>query len=673
MRRQILRTAVVVAIWTTSVILAAEAPLSAGPAKARVLHFPADQGVGQVSLENDSDPFTPEPVRLSVYKFDPFTFSHTSEFVGLARGDVRVPSARPVTLSVNLRLRSEDRSKVEPDRQDGIKWFETLGVDDLSGLSGLAPDDLVQLRVSSLVGMAHVEDRVLRPISRLTGLQILVLSSTGITDEGMKYLRGLRSLRAMELNESQISGPGLAVLKDMPALEYLQGPDALTDAGLKHVAALGQLRWIQLRVDGVRGPGLAELAALPRLERLCLIHPADQHLQYLQGLTRLKGLTLWEPGQPLTDASLAQIGKLTGLEDLNVIGWGAETRFTGDGLAHLQGLRNLRSLDLHGYIDDVGIRNLTPLTGLESIQHVETSAEGMAMLASFKNLKVLDVRLKGPARTRASVGGILPERIQPTTGLGRLAELPSLEKLTVSGSSLSEDDINQIGSTTHLKRLQIWTGSPRETTVTDTTIGSICRLTQLEALDLQSADLTKQGLNQLNCLVNLKSLEVRVSDLPADPAALDLSRLTKLRRLVLGSLQDWDLACLSGLHDLEWLSLGGEISEASLRYLTEMPQLRLLQIYGVTCSSGDGLAQLASLKRLDQLRLSGKIPDAAVARLACLSPSVGSLIIHTSEPIQDQTRARVKQALPRLIDVEVEKPIPVPAGRSGSRSGQSQK
>jgi hypothetical protein len=93
----------------------------------------------------------------------------------------------------------------------------------------------------------------------------------------------------------------------------------------------------------------------------------------------------------------------------------------------------------------------------------------------------------------------------------------------------------------------------------------------------------------------------------------------------------------------------------------------------VTCSSGEGLAHLASLKRLDQLRLSGRITDAAVARLACLSPSVGGLIIHTSEPIQDQTRARVKQALPRLIDVEVQKPIPVPPGRSDSPSGRGQK
>jgi hypothetical protein len=219
----------------------------------------------------------------------------------------------------------------------------------------------------------------------------------------------------------------------------------------------------------------------------------------------------------------------------------------------------------------------------------------------------------------------------------------------------------------------LWIGRSKESTVTDKSVGSICKLTQLEALDLRDTYLSKWGLNQLGCLTNLRSLEIGVSDLPADPAALDLSRLTKLRRLVLGSLQDWDLACLSGLHDLEWLDLSGEISEASLRYLAEMPRLRLLQIYGVTCSSGEGLIHLASLKRLDSLRLSGRIPDAAVAHLACLSPSVGGLIIETLEPIQDQTLAGVKQALPRLTEIRVAKPLPLPASRDASPRGQGQK
>jgi len=670
MKRRILMAATLATWGMTAGLLAGEAlPSAYGQpvVKTKVLHFPRDNSLGQIIVESDPDPARPDPIRVDLFKLDPFTFNATSEYVGMAQGDVVVSTGRPVRLVTTLRLRQEDRSRVPEGRADLVRMLNGAGTDDLSGLSGLAPDDLCWLSVFSLASMLHVEERVLRPISHLAGLQILHLDSTGVTDKGMEYLRGLHGLKALELsNEPQISGAGLAVLQDLPALEYLQCPEGLTDAGLKYVSQLPKLRWLQLRTDSIRGPGLEELAALPRLERLCLVHGGDQHIQYLRGLTRLKGLTLWAPSQPLTDASLASIGRLTGLEELHVIGWGARADFTGTGMAYLKGMKNLKKVDLHSAIDDAGIRHLTTLADLESILHVEATAEGMTMLASFRNLKALDVRLrslrKDPASPMAASGSANLPSLDDlfTSGVSQLAKLQSLEELTLNGGPLSsDDDLKGLESLSRLRRLHIWGGGLEGCNLSDKGVEPICKLRQLEALDLDKTRLTNRGLNQLGCLTNLKSLDVWTPKLEADAVALDLSRLTNLRRLVLGSsLQDWDLVCLSGLHHLEWLSLNGEISERTLIFLKDLSNLKFLEISGISCSTGDGLTYLGGLKRLESLRLSGQIPDSAVARLTCLSPSVGGLTIRTAEPIQDQTIARVKQALPRLLDLSVQKPDP---------------
>ena len=141
-----------------------------------------------------------------------------------------------------------------------------------------------------------VAPEVFEPIRYLTGLEMLTLWSSGITDAGLEHLRPLRSLRGLELTQFPISSQALAVLKDLPELEYLSLNTNVTDAGLKQVAQVPSLRWLSI-IDGkMWGPGLAELASLPRLERLC-IHQSrsqlyDRNIKYLEGLTQLKALTL---------------------------------------------------------------------------------------------------------------------------------------------------------------------------------------------------------------------------------------------------------------------------------------------------------------------------------------------------------------------------------------------
>jgi Leucine-rich repeat (LRR) protein len=536
---------------------------------------------------------------------------------------------------------------------------------DLSGLSGLGPNDLYKLNVFSMFARADADRCVLAPISHLTGLQILMLSQTGITNEQMKYLKPLRALRALELsNEFSISNTGMAALKDLPALEYLSLDPGLTDAGLKHVGQLHKLRWLKIGTEKIRGPGLAELANLPRLERLCLWGNSqrlisDRHIKYLEGLMQLKSLTLWGGTcNSLTDASLASIAKLYNLEELHFIR--TSPRFTVAGAAQLKDLKNLKKVDFAQimwssyagkYNGDEVVRQLAALPNLESIKGLSyLSAEGMKILARFHNLKCLGVTLKD--RRQGYYG---------PTGLSHLAGLGSLEELFINSESLSEADIACLETLGRLKELII--GNKH---LTDRGLASISKLNQLESLGFSVfggagvSKISKSGLKQLSGLTNLHTLDVKVYPVvmrPADGVTLDFSALTNLNTLTLFgcSLQDADLTSLAGLHHLEWLMLDGTFTEEGLWRLRNLPELKLLSISGISCTADDHLGNLGGLTKLGNLTLRGRITDAALGRLSGL-PSIWSLRVETDEPIRPETVASLKKAMPMITYIHIEKP-----------------
>jgi hypothetical protein len=110
---------------------------------------------------------------------------------------------------------------------------------------------------------------------------------------------------------------------------------------------------------------------------------------------------------------------------------------------------------------------------------------------------------------------------------------------------------------------------------------------------------------------------------------------------------------------LDWLVLDGTFTEDGLRYLGGLSELRLLDIAGVSCSDGAGLAEWGGLRKLGDLTVRGRITDTALTRLPEL-PSLWSLRIVTEEPIQPETIARLRQILPVIEYIHVDKPQPDP-------------
>lgn len=663
-----------------------------------VLHFPSDQSVGNLYMEPESvsglDPIGlgDNPVHdlymepESIPDWDPQRVgpNYNWKYAGAARGDVAVPPGRVVQLVVRLRPRPEDSARLRTRDRRAYQMFVADGAradpDDLSGLSSLGPDDLCWLTINALTPTADADQRALEPIRRLTGLRRLSLHATGVTDNGMKHLRELRSLEALELTEERsISNAGLAVLKDLPALEYLNIDVGVTDAGLQQIGQVSSLRWLRIRTGQFWGPGLAEVAKLPRLERLCLVGDtglSDGHLRYLEGLSHLKGLTIWGgAGDRLTDASLASIGKLKDLESLHFIL--TSPRFTPAAVAQLKDLQSLKEVDFAGTwvtpdrvrYGDEALRQLAAvLPNLESIGGTGfLSAEGVKALAAFRNLRRLSVLLRD---YRQGYNG--------PTGLSCLGGLSLLEELSIAGQDalLSETDIASLTSLSHLKVLNVMNSH-----LTDRGLTPIGKLEGLERLSLAGTRVSRNGLNQLSGLKNLRSLsvgmwaEIRPTNV-TEELPLDLSQLQSLTQLQLSglALDEADVTFLANLRHLRDLKIDASaLPGTSLRHMKELSELESLSVRGLSQLTGEDLASLAPLARVKTLILGGDIADTTVASLDGLS-GLQWLDVETAASIRGQTIADLKQRLPMIEYVHISEPLPqptVPADRSSARSRRS--
>jgi len=648
----------------------AERALKSGGTK--VLHFPAERPVGKLFVEDESDGVSPTEVGRdlsSAVKVDPARVCLVGDwdFLGPAQGDVVVPSDRKIKLTIDMR-------DARPN--------------DLSFLSKLGPSDLHQLSIQSRIKRTPANRPALESISHLSGLQILSLYQTGIDSRQMSSLKSLPSLRGLVLNsEYSFGSAGLAVLKDMPGLEYLDCETNAIDAGLEHVGKLPNLRWLRVRMGRIRGPGLAHLANLPRLERLSLWGSplTDLHIRYLEGLTRLKSLTLWGGDAPFTDATLASVGKLSGLEEFHLIGVGLD--FTDVGMERLRGLKNLKKIHYTGTsafnINGAGMRHLGSLPSLESLKGVWLFSDGLEALSSCGNLKFLNVRL-----------GRLGERWGGSPAdVGHLAALGSLEELDVSGRGLLDEDLARIASLSRLKRLGVWTGELTERgwasigelgeleslhmsagEITDNSLASVGELRKLESLNISGNDksrVTKRGLNHLNQLTNLQELELGISGALlrpiTDDTALNLTAVKNLKRIELTNigLQGSDWAFLAGLENLEYIFMNqcGICPQNGLRYITDLAQLTRLDLQNLNCTKGDGLAAMGGLKKIGMIRLMGHITDSVLRRLPML-PSVVQFSVTTDVAIHPETIAHLREVLPNVNNVGVKQPGQSPSTRT---------
>jgi hypothetical protein len=228
-------------------------------------------------------------------------------------------------------------------------------------------------------------------------------------------------------------------------------------------------------------------------------------------LLREKGVKVTETKGTATSAEVADCSK-----------------WTDDEFKLVAGLSHLKSLSFGPGLRDAHLPLLAGLAELETLQTnlaLITDA-GVKGLAGFKSLKI--VKFFHPCKEFSGAG------------LAALADMASLERLTVAGSlAFNDDGMAAVGKLTRLKEFRTWhAGQTIEgvkklkdlpnlknltlgqrlaykppTTVSDETIAVLAELKSLETLQLEEARLKRESLAQLKALPGLKKLTLAGIDL----------------------------------------------------------------------------------------------------------------------------------------------------------------
>ncbi len=609
------------------------------PTPARILRFAGEASIGVVYLQ-DEDLIVPEIVK----GFEPGHAHADLEEFSRAQGEIHIPAGKRVTLC----LRGPG---VTPQRY--LAAIESLGPDDLYGLQFFSPQPI------------RLDDSLIAPLAKLTGLRTLDLGGVGISPKGLSFLAGLPHIKQLTA-PAGLTDAAMAEIARMPSLRILHvSGDQLTDEGLRSLGKLISLESLDLYGNpAMTDEGLSALRNLHSLRHLRLGAGGrftDRAMLHLAALPSLKTLCL--DSGPITDEGLRHLSASRSLERLR-LHW--LERITGRGVAHLGNLRQLKALDISSAaFTETDLAAIAAMADLEHLvlPRCTFTDAGVSRLAALRHLKYLWVN--------GSHDSPLTD-----TALAAISRMQDLEELHIAGTGFTNQGIALLRGLDRLSALHLvfWPGLDNET------LRLLAGLPALRELSWASSDhVTLSGLNALNDAIGLESLSA--VDVRQDRRGLDLSGLKNLKNLKIIMRQqartvrnefvtvgemfyDGDLACLSELAGLETLSLYGRgIGDKDLAHLASLTKIKHLDIGGGTDLTDEGLKHLSNLQRLNglyihQSRISGRGLDS-------LHPfqTLQTLHISSTAPLDPEAVTRLQAALPDLQSISITRP-----GLAGLRS-----
>ncbi len=475
-----------------------------------------------------------------------------------------------------LLARVNARPSQFPDVPVGFEHTRPIGDRDLAELKRSA--ELAKLKELN-VSNTYVTDEGLRYLKGLDQLETLDLSYTDITDNGLVHLQSLNNLTALSLRDTLISSGGLSVLA---ALENLQSLNisftAIDDEAMRHVTECTSLQSLNISNTRVTNAGVKRLVGLTQLEKL----------RFARTNVTLHALLPLQDRIPLKHVNLFQ----------------TPIRNLGD----LRGFEQLESIQFHCKIVVDGREGLRELPQVKSLFffYNRITPGGMDVIKSMPNLEVLSLRF-----CRDVDDDLL-------AGIGRM---PKLRVIDLTGARITEASYRELSEIETLEEIR---GLPKNATGLQLAI--LSEASALKSLDLDSADMPVEDLSQLRSFTHLNHLSLEYCN--ADGTTLEaISALDKLNAVNLSgtAITDADLKHLTNLTSLEKLDLSStDIDGSGLVALTELPAITFLRLSRteIGANSIDILKRFKHLQTLDVAktlltadeveRLQNQLPDTDV-------------------------------------------------------------
>lgn len=479
---------------------------------------------------------------------------------------------------------------------------------DLAGVSGFTTHGLFLQDTPTV-------DEDLKHLARFDGLRFLYLDGTKVTDAGIaEHVAPLKDLTHLSLRFTSVTARGFATLRDLPQLKTLALPESISDEDLAQLANYTQLHYLLVGGNGISGRGLQVLSRLENLNHLNMGRTNVDNTS-VTPLLGLKGLRRLEMGRcNITDDGFQKLGELSQLEVLFLDGANASDA----NIEYLSSMKNLKELRL--------VATKVTTAGVASLQQalpdcridwkdVTPDRQMAELVLNLGGSVYVDVAVEGTPKTRVRVNAVaeLPAQdfqvvhvdLSDCTAaddkvVAQICELPTLQGLSLSGTSITVDGLASVARVSRLDTLRL-----KKTQLTDDSLRHLSHLSELRTLDLPAVVISDAGLVHLQTLKKLERLSLDGIKLTGDGLRY-LRELPRLKRLALDSydVSDRHLEDIAGIRSLEsvWLDLS-QVTDAGVRHLARLKNLQDLWI-GSKEFTGTGVSHLQGLANLRALSLT---------------------------------------------------------------------
>jgi len=429
-------------------------------------------------------------------------------------------------------------------------------------------DEIIALLAANapaqLGAMGQMTDEILADVAQVDGIVGLRLNgSRGVTDEGLRHLAGMTTLKRLDINGTSITDRGLEVLRHLPALENLSlSGTAVTDAGARE---------------------LAHCHSLARLD-LGWTRTGDGAIRALAGKRALTHLTT---GVAVTDAGIPLLHEIPVFKS-----W--QGGDVWNGLTSYDSEPN--HLNIRGPFTDRGMQSMRGLNGLAGLNlddsHLAITAAALEPLVSLPKLTWLGVDAKDD-------------------WMPYIAQMPALRFLGIQDTVAGDDGFVALSRSQTVER--IW--GRRCHNLRSRGFRALATMPRLRGLSVSCLNVDDSAVATLPTFPSL--VELMPMDIP-DAGYRHIGKCERLESLVLMYCRDTTDAAtehITGLRNLKsYFNSYTTITDRTPELLSIMDSLEEITFDTCHYLTNAGVARLARLPRLKTLRVSGGRITSDVAR-----------------------------------------------------------
>lgn len=409
--------------------------------------------------------------------------------------------------------------------------------------------------IPALHAEGQMNDAILQRISELDHVTALDLSgSKELTDSGLRHLAQLPRLRHLDVSGTGITDAGLNVLQQLTKLRFINvSRTAVTDAGAAHLSHCESLEWVNLSGTPSGDGAIQALTGKPNLGHFRSGNRVtDGGLALLHGFPAFK---TWHGGEP----------------EYSLMSFEARPTY----------------LLLRGELTDVGIASLVGLDGL------------FALNLDDEKLDITAAGLE-PLTTLSHLGWFAFDATDES--MPRIARMPELRFLMCQDTAAGDDGFAALSRSRTIE--MIW--GRRCHNLRSRGFAALASMPVLKSLSVSCKNVEDAALSALPRFPALQ--ELMPMDIP-DEGYRHIGRCRRLEALILMYCRDTtDVATeqITGLPGLKkYFASYNRITDRTPELLSEVTSLEDVEFSGCAALTNHGIARLARLPHLRELRAGG--------------------------------------------------------------------